>query len=277
MSSVPNTSLPAVASLWIGGALNWLHELSLASFVWHGHRVVVFYTGPEAPIVPAGVETIPAAEVWDPAENGLADGTPAMLSDIFRLHLLKQTDMIWIDTDMLCVRPMPFANYYVGFEPPGSINGAVLRLPKDSATLNQLLDWFADPAWIPPWLGKAQQDEVAAVPPGKRLLKSIQVNRPSLGPRALQYTLRKCGEAKHVVEPDVFYPIRGVMTDVLFSGYCRDDLWRTDDTLAVHLYASLVRPYHKNHRPEDNSFIARTAHKIGFDLSGLKQQNRGNR
>lgn len=271
-----STSLPAVASLWVGDQLNWLHELSLASFVQRGHEVVLFYTGRVAPSVPEGVQTCPAQDIWDPAPAGYADAPASMLSDLFRLYLLKQTDMIWIDTDMLCYRPLPDVDYHVGYEPPGSINGAVLRLPKHSETLNHLLDWFEDSEWVPIWLNRKLQKEVAAAPPGKRLVKSFELQRPSLGPRALDYTLKMTGEVEHVRSADVFYPIRGVLTDVFFSGNCQEDGWLTDDTLAIHLYASMVRRYHKMHRPEKNSFVERFAREIGFDLSGLKQQTQGN-
>ncbi|SLN12968.1 hypothetical protein TRL7639_00153 [Falsiruegeria litorea R37] len=271
-----STPLPPVASLWVGGELNWLHKLCLASYAYRGHEVVLFFMADTAPSVPPGVRTAPITDIWDPAPAGHADAPASMLSDLFRLHLLKKTDMVWIDTDMLAVRPMPTADYHFGFEPTGSINGAVLRLPKASKALNKLLEWFDDPEWITPWLGEKDQAEIAKAPPGKRLLRAFELRRPAVGPRALAYTLRKCGELKHAQKPDVFYPLRGVMTDVLFSGHCHQDNWLTENTLAVHLYDSMVRLYHKRHRPQKHSFIARTAHQIGFDLSGLKHQKQGN-
>ncbi|PSL18642.1 hypothetical protein [Shimia abyssi] len=267
-------TLPAVASLWIGERLDWLHELSLASFVQRGHEVTLFHTEAKAPEVPSGVRTCPVQEVWDPVKAGHTKAPPSMLSDLFRLYLLKQTDMMWIDTDMLCYRPLPNDDYHVGFEPPGTINGAVLRLPKTSETLNYLLDLFEDPECVPPWLGKKVKAEVAAEPPGKRLLRAFRLQRPSLGPRALDYALNKTGEVEHVRAPDVFYPIRGIYADVFFSCASQDDRWITENTLAIHLYASMVRRYHTLHRPEKDSFIARFADEIGFDMSGLKQEKR---
>lgn len=99
---------------------------------------------------------------------------------------------------MLCYRPLPDADYHVGYEPTRSINGAVLRLPKGSATLNHLLDWFEDPEFVPPWLPRKIRKEVEAAPPGKRLLKAFELQRPSLGPRALDHTLNLTGEVQHV-------------------------------------------------------------------------------
>ena len=270
----PNTSLPTVASLWMGDALNWLHALSLASFVHRGHEVVLFCVGP-APQVPEGVRTAPIEEIWDPAPAGHADAPASMLSDLFRLYLLKQTDMMWVDTDMLCFRPFPDVDYHVGFEPPGTINGAVLRLPKTSQTLNQMIDWFEDPEFIGPWMNRKHTAILKDTPPGQRLLKSFELRRPSIGPRALDYTLKQTGEVQHVRSADVYYPIRGILTDVFFCNGCEEDGWITDDTLGIHLYHSMIRRYHRNYMPIESSFIARFAREIGFDMSGLKQEERG--
>lgn len=268
-------TLPTVASLWAGDALTWLHELCLASYVHFGHEVVLFYVGSSAPSVPAGVVTRPSLDIWDHEADGHGDAPAAMLSDLFRLHLMKQTDMVWIDTDMLCLQPMPEADYYAGYEQAGAINGAVLRLPQDSETLELLLGWFADPEWVPHWLAGHLRRRIESAPEGKRLLKSFELIRPALGPRALTHTMKRTGEAAHAQKASVFYPVRGVMSDVLFSGYVPKDHWKQDDTLAVHLYSSLLRRYHKLHRPEQNSFIARFAQEIGFDFGELKHQSQG--
>lgn len=268
-------TLPTVASLWVGDALTWLHELCLASYVHFGHEVVLFHTGQTAPVVPAGVTTRASRDIWDHTAEGHENAPAAMLSDLFRLHLMKQTDMIWIDTDMLCLRPMPEAEFYAGFEQAGAINGAVLRLPKDSEALELLLGWFADPEWVPHWLAGHLRRKIEAAPEGKRLLKAFELIRPVLGPRALTHTMARTGESARAQKPSVFYPIRGVMSDVLFSGYVPKDTWKQEDTLAVHLYASMVRRYHKLHRPEHNSFIARFAQEIGFDFGDLKHQSQG--
>lgn len=266
---------PPVASLWIGDELNWMHAFSLQSFVAHGHDVTLFYDGDRPPGVPDGVETRPITDVWDPASAGHAEAPASMLSDLFRLYLLRDTDMIWIDTDMVCLKPLPNEDYFVGFEPTGSVNGAILRLPRTSDALNKLIAWFSDETFVPHWLAKHRQKTVAQEPPGKRLLKAFELVRPSIGPRALKHTLKKTGEDKNIRSSEVFYPVRGVMTDLLFSGHVTDDLWRSQDTLTLHLYASMVRRYHREHRPETNSFIARFADEIGFDLSALKHQPLG--
>ena len=189
MATPASEPRPHVASLWIGGDLNWMHAFSLRSFIARGHDVTVFYGGAQPPKVPADVQTQPMTDIWDPAPEGLADAPASMLSDLFRLYLLRDTDMVWVDTDMVCLTPLPNDAYMVGYEPTGSVNGAILRLPPDSAALNKLIAWFSDDTFVPHWLGKNRKDEVAKEPPGKRLLKAFELVRPSVGPRALQHTL----------------------------------------------------------------------------------------
>lgn len=272
MATPTRASLPPVASLWIGGDLNWMHAFSLQSFVARGHNVTVFFGGTQPPKVPKDVQTRPMTDIWDPASAGHADAPASMLSDLFRLYLLRDTDMIWIDTDMVCLHPLPDTDYMIGYEPTGSVNGAILRLPSESEALNKLITWFSDDTFIPHWLGKNRKQEVAQEPPGKRLRKAFDLVRPSIGPRALQHTLKETHEDEQISAASVYYPVRGVMTDLLFSGHVTDDAWRLPETLTLHLYASMVRRYHREHRPEPNSFIARFADEIGFDLSTLKHQ-----
>lgn len=267
---IDNSALspPKVASFWVGKELGWLHSMCLASFVFHGHEVTLFYAGSDgAPAVPDGVRTAPAAEVWDPAAHGHGEAPASMVSDLFRLYLLKQTDMMWIDTDVLCLRPFPDTPYHIGKEPSGTINGAVLRLPKQSKTLNALIEWFEDPEFVPHWMNAAQQAHVAAAPPGQRLLAAFKHMRPSIGPRALANTIRKMGEAKHLSPPEVYYPVRGVFTDIFFnpSGGVTGSL--SPDTLCVHLYASMIRKFHLKHQPHPDCFIAQCARDIEFDIA----------
>lgn len=262
------STLPEVATLWIGEELDWLHRMCLASFVRLGHKVTLFYAGTsQAPACPDGVRTAPAAEIWDPAEHGHAGAPASMVSDLFRLYLLKQTDMIWIDADVLCVQPFPDQPYHIGKEPSGTINGAVLRLPKDSATLNKLIKWFEDPEFVPHWLGDKHKDKIRQAAPGQRLLTAFKLVRPSIGPRALGFGMRKFGEAEHLSPAEVYYPVRGVYADIFFNPTGGVEGSLSAKTLGIHLYASMIRRYHLTHEPHPDSFIANYAREIEFDIT----------
>lgn len=73
--------------------------------------------------------------------------------------------MLWVDTDVYCHRPPALAGGYVmGYELPGArrVNNAVLGLPADSAILEAMLAFTADPHAIAPWLKPALRAEYAA-------------------------------------------------------------------------------------------------------------------
>ena len=174
--------------------------------------------------------------------------------------------MIWIDTDVLCVRPLPDTAYHIGREHGGNVNGAILRLPRTSSTLMTLIDCFEDPEWIPPWLSDRQQAKVAKEPPGKRLERSFRLVRSAVGPHALKHTIKAKGEAHHLRKPDVYYPVRGVYADVFFNPTGGVEGSLTPETLTVHLYASMLRSFHTNHMPPKGSFIAKCARELEFDI-----------
>ena len=95
-----------ISSLWIGGALSFLEQLCLRSFVDAGHAVRLYAYEP-IPNVPDGVEIADARPVL--SQDGFLrhgrTGSPALHSDLFRYHLLAQCDRtIWADTDAYCVR-----------------------------------------------------------------------------------------------------------------------------------------------------------------------------
>lgn len=263
-------SLRPVASLWIGDDLRWIDRLSLASFVHHGHEVTLYHTAPVAPKVPEGVRTAPASEVW-----GMPDWAvglkPAALSDIFRLHLLTGTDAIWVDTDVMCLRPFePEAGYLVGYEESGMINGAVLALPPESKALVRLCAAMSGPDCVPDWLPAPQRAEAGAAPTGERLARAVALRPNILGPAALSHMLPETGEAHHVLPTAALNPVPWGLTDLYFNPYGGVEGWLTDETRCLHLYASRIRALHWRLAPYPESWLARFAAEIGFDLTNLR-------
>ncbi len=154
--------LPEIASLWIGDRLTWLEQLCLKSFADAGHHTTLYsYT----PIdnLPDGVHAADAADIFPakPMYRHARTGSPAIHADMWRLQLLKKTDKIWVDADVYCYRPFNFKSKYVfGWEKPGLVCNAVLGLPKNSKTLDALLEFFKDQYAIAPWLAPWQQTEL---------------------------------------------------------------------------------------------------------------------
>jgi glycosyltransferase involved in cell wall biosynthesis len=111
-----------VHGLWIG-PLTRLERLTLCSFVAKGHEFHLWrYEGVLDPL-PNGVvirnanEILPRAKVFRKrvadGEMGLGAGSYSGFSDLFRTKLLHELGGIWVDMDVLCLRPFDFEQPYV--------------------------------------------------------------------------------------------------------------------------------------------------------------------
>ena len=260
--------LPAVASLWVGDRLRWLDKLALASFVHRGHAVTLFHTAPKPPTVPEGVVTRPAAEVFDP--DGMPGFAPAQTADLFRLHLMRDSDLVWVDTDVLCLRPLTLQSggWLVGREDGTCINNAVLRMPKSSAALAELLAIATDPSQVPDWLPPEHRAEVMSARPHERLATACILVPNLMGPRGLTAMLQKHGEDVHALPMRALNPLPWSMGDAWFNPQGGVTGWFGPDTRVAHLYASRLRKVHLRGRPRPHSFLADFAAEIGFSFAG---------
>lgn len=141
-----------VASLWVGGCLSQFEIASLKSFLQHGHSLTLF-TYDTGISVPDGVHVRDARDVVMENEifsNQNAGETWAGFSNFFRYELLRQSDYVWVDTDVIALsNEIPTRDGYVlGWESEDSVNGAVLGAPRDSVFLECLprLASLANPA-----------------------------------------------------------------------------------------------------------------------------------
>ena len=76
----------------------------------------------------------------DDSEVGLGEGSYATFSDLFRAKLLYDVGGIWVDMDVLCLRPFDFEQPYVfRSHSLGSIMN-VLKCPQGSRLLGELTD-----------------------------------------------------------------------------------------------------------------------------------------
>jgi glycosyltransferase involved in cell wall biosynthesis len=111
-----------VHGLWIG-PLTRLERLTLHSFVAQGHEFHLWRYEKTPDALPPGVvarnanEIIPHDKVFRKREPdnelGLGAGSYATFSDLFRTKLLHKLGGIWVDMDILCLRPFDFEQPYV--------------------------------------------------------------------------------------------------------------------------------------------------------------------
>lgn len=106
--------LPAVQSLWIGGELSRMEKTSIGSFLEKGHDFDL-YTYGSIKGIPRQVNVIEAREILDGSsiDKCIDNKDYATLSDIFRYKLLFEKGGIWVDTDIICLRPFNFDDEHV--------------------------------------------------------------------------------------------------------------------------------------------------------------------
>lgn len=112
----------------------------MSSFVAHGHGVSLHVYEPPAN-VPEGVtlsdasEVLPRERVFKHAESG----SFAMFADAFRYRLLLDRGGLWVDTDVVCLKPFAFDSPEIfGWQDERVINNAVLGLPQG----HRLAQWM---------------------------------------------------------------------------------------------------------------------------------------
>jgi len=225
-------------SLWIGGDLGPVSAACLASFLRHGHPVVLYCYEPPRD-VPYGVGLADAAAII-PSNRILRHketGSYALFANLFRYELLRRGLGLWIDCDVFCVRPFDIASEYVyGWQQPNVINNAVLGLPRQSPVLERLIDLFETKSPVPAWLGPNQHAKFAAKARAGEEFGIEDLPWGAAGPGALTYLLTESGLASRALPETVFYPIsfaRGYLLlkkDFHLAGSI------TPRTLAVHLW-----------------------------------------
>lgn len=266
------TPLP-IGTLWVGNELRWFDRLSLHSFVQRGHEVTLFHTHDlKDPQVP-GITLRPARDAFE-YPDGLPDQiSPAVFSDIFRINMISNLGLTWIDTDVLCLKPLVAEKgYLVGYEDSGMINGAVLCLPPESEALGILCEQLNDPSFVPGWLSESQRRKLANVSKDQRLYEAARLVPNVLGPRALTHVLIQTGERSHALPAEVLNPVPWGLVDICFNPFGGTDGWITDKTLALHLYSSRIRPLHKRLQPYPSSIVGQIASETGFDFLDLRKR-----
>ena len=129
-----------VATFWMGRRLSVIEIASLLSFQRAGHRVVVFgYVRPDG--IPEGIEWCNAEEILPRTEFLFApNGSPALGTDLFRYRLQVHGHGLWLDADILLLKPLEKLTTPVyGWQDELRMNAAVLYLPPDSAVLQDLI------------------------------------------------------------------------------------------------------------------------------------------
>ena len=126
-----------IQSMWIGGELSNMEQLSAKSFIDHGHTYHLYTYGnveniPEGVVVKDGNEILPESEIFR-----YTNGSVSAFSNMFRFALLYKKGGYWADTDFICVSNKKFKEPYVITSEPSLdynhnvITSSFIKMPKN--------------------------------------------------------------------------------------------------------------------------------------------------
>ena len=141
-----SADLPPIQGLWLGNRLGLIEQLSIRSFLAHGHPYHL-YTYEDVADVPAGTEIMDGNEILPSSELYRCRGRGwAPFSDWFRWELLLRRGGYWMDLDMVCLRPLDFAEPVVlGLQSAGSVCAAAVKAPPRHPLAQALVEYCRKP------------------------------------------------------------------------------------------------------------------------------------
>lgn len=213
------TSNKTIQGLWIGPELSVMEQLSIASFLKHGHDYHLFVYQ-EAKNVPAGAtvkdarEILPSSMIFKYREFDSYAG----FSNFFRYKLLLEHGGWWADTDMVCLKAFDFEDDYVFASEMSDgrevITSGIIKAPAGSEVMNYA--WEA-----------CRQKKVEDLIWGET------------GPRLMEEAVRRFKLEKFRHPPEVFCPIGWSQWDTILEANI--DRSFSDRSYALHLWNEMWR------------------------------------
>lgn len=260
-----------IGMLWVDGPLSFLEQLCMVSFL-DAQQDVRLYVYGDVTNIPDGVEVQDARDIL-PDEDFVIHtrtGSPAPHSDKFRYRMLaQQPDLIWADTDAYCLKPFqPVDGHFYGWITGTEIANGVMKLPPDSQTLKDLIEYTEDPYAIPPWLPERHQNELIEARNAGNPKHVGEMPWGVWGPSALTWLLERNGEAHHAMQPHVLYPIPYKNRRAMARPGANAQKFIQPDTVSIHFYGRRMRPFLQQRfdgiAPAD-CMIGQLAEKHGID------------
>jgi hypothetical protein len=235
-------TLGRVSAFWWGKKLSVIEIASMLSIQRAGHQIQLFsYEKPRQ--LPAGVAWFNAAEIL-PKESFVffRGNNPALGANLFRYKLMAAEKGIWMDTDILLLKPVPLdGGELYGWQDEHEVNNAVLFLPPESPVLRDLLDFTRNEHPIPPFFEKFIQNELAVLRLSGKPVHVSRMRWGVWGPLALTYFIKKNRHEHLARAREVFYPVHHSEAHMLVTSGFDVDARIGPSTLAVHLWNAKLR------------------------------------
>jgi hypothetical protein len=208
---------PDVVTFW-HGPLDALRRTCLRSQVAAGHKVTVYSFEPLGQL-PDGVGNAEAEAILPhsfseklrpPQPDGSwRDWTILQFSDFFRMRLMARNAGLWLDADVLLLKPVEIdpAKPFFAWERPRQLGNSVLYLPADHGIVMAFEDLMEQEELTPDWLALRHRLTFALrqLRGGSNRLSDIRV--AIYGPASLTALARRAGELQQALPQKSFYAV----------------------------------------------------------------------
>ncbi len=209
--------LPDIVTFW-HGRLDALRQTCLRSQVAAGHAVTVYSFDP-VPGLPDGVGNADAEAILPYAfsqrlrpsqpDGSWRDWTTLQFSDFFRMRLMAQGLGLWLDADVLLLKPVEIdpQKPYFAWEQPRQLGNSVLYLPPDDPIATAFENLMKQEELTPDWLALRHRLTFALrrLRGGSKRLSDIRV--AIYGPASLTALARRTGELRYALPKKSFYAV----------------------------------------------------------------------
>src|SRR5579872_6479677 len=206
-----------VVTFW-HGPLNTLRQTCLRSQVAAGHKVTVYSFDP-IPDLPDGVGNAEAeailphsfSEKLRPAQpdGSWRDWTTLQFSDFFRMRLMAEQAGLWLDADVLLLKPLEIdpERPYFAWERPRQLGNSVLYLPPEDPIVIAFEDLMEQEELTPEWLSLRHRLTFALrrLRGGSNRVSDVRV--AIYGPAALPALANRTGSWRAALPKKTFYAV----------------------------------------------------------------------
>ncbi|HTO60642.1 MAG TPA: hypothetical protein VMM15_05235 [Bradyrhizobium sp.] len=208
---------PDVVTFW-HGPLDRLRQTCLRSQLAAGHKVTVYSFAP-LPGLPAGVRRADAEAVLPFAFSGRLrppqpdgswrDWTTLQFSDFFRMRLMAQGAGLWLDADVLLLRPVEIdpQKPFFAWERPRQLGNSVLYLPPDDPIVAAFAQLMQQKELTPNWLSLRHRLTFALRRIRGKSNRLSDIRVAIFGPASLTALARRSGELRHALPKKSFYAV----------------------------------------------------------------------
>ena len=208
---------PEIVTFW-HGPLDTLRRTCLRSQVAAGHKVTIYSFDPLASL-PDGVGNAEAEAILPHAfseklrppqpDGSWRDWTTLQFSDFFRMRLMAQGAGLWLDADVLLLKPVEIdpAKPFFAWERRRQLGNSVLYLPSDHPIVAAFEDLMEQDELEPDWLTLRHRLILTLRELRGKSDRVADLRVAIFGPAALTALARRANEHRLALPKKSFYAV----------------------------------------------------------------------